>query len=94
MLSVISGKIVQRKLTDKLLKQDEKTFEIGKAFFWTKLINDGMKPINWKKPNRNGTTVHFEVIDSELKYKLAIGELNAYLNYLNEKYGTNLKLED
>ncbi|HUX79101.1 MAG TPA: hypothetical protein VMW10_05075 [Alphaproteobacteria bacterium] len=91
-MNCIGGEVVQENLNSKLQKEDIQKFEVGKAFFWSGMLNDAMKPVKWFKPTRNGQKVKFDSIKDKLQMETAKGELRGYLNYLNEKYGTDYSL--
>ena len=88
----IGGEVIQPDLTAKFLKENEQSFEVGKAYFWSSMLNDSMKPSKWLTPTRNGSRVKFDSIMDKQQMEIAKGELKGYLSYLNEKYGTDFSL--
>ena len=89
---VTGGKIVSQPLTLKLQKEDEKEYAIGKAVVWLNLLNGGMKPRRWNKPNKNGTLITFDTINSQEELETGYGELEGYVNFVNKTYGTDLEV--
>lgn len=90
----IGGKINQKALTNKLQKENEKEYSIGKVVFWLKMINDMMKPVRWNKPTKNGTAVKFEYIHYKETYEIAMGELKGFIKHVNDTYDLDLTLTD
>ena len=91
-VKLIGGKINQPALTLQLLKEDDRQYAIGKAVYWSSLLKDAMKPKRWLKPTKNGTKVHFDYIHDQEAFDVAVGELQGYINHINEKYGLDLTL--
>lgn len=89
-ISVTGGQIEFKRLTNDLSEED---FAICKAFIWLKMLNDNMKPIKWLKTTKKGTKVNFETIKSLEEYKQGLKELTSYIQEVNEKFGSDLKIK-
>jgi len=88
-ITVVGGQMNWRRLTSKV---DEKTYEIDKVYCWLKMINDGMRPKRWNKPNGKGTKVSFEGIHDENGLNTALDELEVFIKSVNRKHETDFKL--
>lgn len=89
---ISGGKMISKPLTLKLQKENEKEYATGKVVVWLKMLNDGMKPRRWNKPNKNGTAITFDGIHSQEDYETGLGELEGYISFVNKKYDLDLKL--
>jgi hypothetical protein len=87
-ISVIGGKMQFSKLTLNLLKKNEREYLTGKAICWLNMMNDGMNPVRWNKPNKNGTGVKFEAINNQYEYDKALIDLQAF----DKKHGLDLDI--
>lgn len=93
-ISVAGGKFQKRELTLELQKKDPAKYAAGKAIFWLGMLQKRMKPTKWNKPNKNGTGIHFEMLNDQTSYDMAFGEFKGYLKNINEEYNLDLKLVD
>lgn len=72
---------------------ESKVYAIGKAFIWLDMIKKGRRPKKWNKPNKKGTKMTFSIIrDVEIR-EAAFKELEAYLNQIDEEFGTDISLD-
>lgn len=73
-------------------KSSERHLAIGKAQAWMDMINDGMRPKKWLKPNAKGMKVNFDFIKTPEQYDEALFELEAFLNEINEKHSLGISI--
>ncbi|WP_163579070.1 hypothetical protein [Gracilibacillus saliphilus] len=90
MITVTGGRIQYETLTNELNHRD---YEINKCFVWSRMLNEGMIPVTWYTPTKNGTKIKFDQINSESQHRLAISELKDHLEKVNEEFGTDLKIK-
>jgi hypothetical protein len=93
-ISAIGGKYQQRNLTLELLKNNPAEYETAKAVFWLSMLKKRMKPTKFLKPNKNGTGVHFEMLNDQQTYDMAWGEFEGFVANINKQHSLDLKLVD
>jgi hypothetical protein len=86
---VTGGQISYKLLNNKLSAME---YEIAKVHIWLNMLNKGQKPKRWNKPNKNGTKVTFEAIQTQADYNKGLTELEDYINQVNQQFGLDLKL--
>ncbi|AKS37398.1 hypothetical protein NP92_02755 [Anoxybacillus gonensis] len=86
---VTGGQISYELLNNKLPAME---YEIAKIHIWLSMLNKGQKPKRWNKPNKNGTKVTFEVIQSQADYNKGLTELEDYIDQVNQQFELDLKL--
>ena len=91
-IKVRGGQMQYKFLTQNLRQEDPKKYEANKAVVWLKMLNDGMEPVKWLKPNKGGTKVNFNVISSQAEYEKALATLEAHIKYINQTHELNLSL--
>lgn len=92
-ISVVSGQMSFSKMTLDLWKNNKKEFDIRMIRIWLNMLNDGMNPVKFLKPNKNGTKVNFECIKDEAGYFKGLAELTNYITEVNKEHGTDIKLK-
>lgn len=92
-VKVIGGQKNFQYLTSDLLSIDEKGYELLKVKCWLKSLNEGDKPIKWLKPNKKGTKLNFELLESEVEFLIEIEKLKKYIEKMNKQLGTDWKIK-
>jgi hypothetical protein len=82
----------QKLLTKKLFDTNNKQYTLGKGRFWVSLFNDGLRPVKWNQPTTQGTLCTCTPISNDEDKKLAMNELNNFINQSNEKYPDLMKV--
>lgn len=86
-VSVVGG---QKHFPNMTNKYSDRNYAMGKAQAWMNMLNDGMKPTRWLKPNAKGTKVNFDSIKTKEEYDEGLSELQEYLNGINEKFSLGI----
>lgn len=76
-----------------LTAPQNKDYDIAKAQMWVQMINGGKRPTKWLTPNKKGTKVNFDFINSNEARKLALTEFESHLEDLNTIHGLDMKLK-
>lgn len=84
---VVGGKIVFRSMTLKLQKDKPGMYDMKKVFAWRQLLQDGMKPVKWLKPNKNGTGVKFTSFESIEDFQESMKQLEEFVAALTKQQG-------
>jgi hypothetical protein len=83
------GQMNFKKLTSNI---EPRAYAVGKAVVWAQLLSDGMRPTKWLKPSKRGTKVNFKMVRSEEELEKEVKRLRSYIDEVNEKFDTDLKI--
>ncbi|BFH11741.1 hypothetical protein WJ0W_006920 [Paenibacillus melissococcoides] len=87
----MSGEMRFSSMTDKVAL-DDLQYSALKMSAWLQMLNNGMKPVSWAKPNRRGTRVKWESINSREEENWSFDELEGFVNAIKKRFGADIEL--
>lgn len=81
-------------LTLELKKSNPKRYEFVKIKNWQHILQQGMIPVKWLKPNKYGTAIHFRLFDDMTDFEEATAELKTYVDEFNKTYNKTGSVDD
>lgn len=89
MIEITSGQVSYPKMTNKL---EAAEYAAIKLHVWLYMLQDGMVPKKWLRPNGAGTRVNFVPLVTKEDANAAMDELKGYLDEINQMYGFEFEL--